>query len=341
MKHTNTLYLARSVLSFPYHYFLRLSYWDAEDKSYRFREIADLGNEPGSYLTYPNDNCFYVSETLSDTVSLQLQRDASNELEQLLWPFADPTVKAKMEPFLNRGKKIDSTPVSKEEKRAIDQDIHLFDKRRLYFLRYGSVDQSRLSRMSPRLCRKLLGKSRDQIEQFFLKQERSLFEQEVKLYLFAAFNLQQYFSESYARAMPQSLNEELVDEHFLEEICRLDRDKTFWRGMPKSGNMSPYLARYVIHFFDLSFAHTDPAREYIRQFMNNNRQFRWPEKKTISEDEISSVFGKTGDTLRKMNKKELTKLWRQKAKKLHPDIGGEHEEFVKLTAAYKELMRAK
>ena len=242
MKHPDSLYLARSILTTPFRYTLKLSSWDSKKNCYRSRKIASLGEDPGSYLTYPNDNCFYVSEALTDDVSRQLGRDAENELEELLWPFADPLVKRKMEPFFNRGKHVNLAPVSKEEKKAIDEDIHLFDKRRLYFLRYGSVDQSRLARMSPRLTRTLLGKSRDQLEQFFMAEERSLFEQEVKLYLFAAFNLQQYFSESYARAMPQALNEALVDEHFLEEICRLDRDKTFWKCTPARHSLSPYLA---------------------------------------------------------------------------------------------------
>jgi hypothetical protein len=341
MKHPPSLFLARTILSIPYRYSLRLSFWDDHEQCYRSREIADLGEDPNIHLIYPNENCFYVNETLDETVAEQCNRDVSNELEQLLWPFVTASVKRKMEPFFNRGQGLRSTPLTKEEKKAIDQDIHIFDKRRLYFLRYGSVDQSRLARMSPRLCRSLLGKSRDEIEQYFMEQERSLFEEDVKLYLFAAFNLQQHFSESYARDMPHALNEELVDDQFIEEICRLDRDQPFWEGMPPRHVLSPYLARYVIYFFDLSFAHTDPAREYIRQFRNNHRQFRWPEKKSMGADEISKVFGESADTLRKMSKKELTRLWRRKAKELHPDIGGGHEEFVQLTAAYKELRRSK
>ena len=91
--------------------------------------------------------------------------------------------------------------------------------------------------------------------------------------------------------------------------------------MPKRERLTPYLSRYVIYFFDLNFAHTDPAREYIRQFMNNHRQFRWPEQKnSVSIEEISEVFEQTVDSLRKMDKKELTQLWRQKAKELHPPL---------------------
>ena len=42
-----------------------------------------------------------------------------------------------------------------------------------------------------------------------------------------------------------------------------------------------------------------------------------------------------------MNKNDLTKLYRQKAHELHPDKGGEHDEFVRLCEAYEELLRKK
>ncbi len=42
-----------------------------------------------------------------------------------------------------------------------------------------------------------------------------------------------------------------------------------------------------------------------------------------------------------MNKSDLTKLYRQKAHELHPDKGGEHDSFVRLAEAYKQLLREK
>ena len=74
--------------------------------------------------------------------------------------------------------------------------------------------------------------------------------------------------------------------------------------------------------------------------MNDHKQFRWPERKaTVSADEMTTLFGEDAETLRKANKKEITRLYRKKAKSLHPDTGGEQEEFIRLTTAYEELLR--
>jgi DnaJ-class molecular chaperone len=42
-----------------------------------------------------------------------------------------------------------------------------------------------------------------------------------------------------------------------------------------------------------------------------------------------------------MNKNDLAKLYRQKAHEHHPDKGGDHDEFVRLTEAYEQLVRMK
>lgn len=332
-----SLYLARTLIKYPYHYFLRISYFDEDKKYYRSQQIAELGENPDQFIIYPNERSFYIAEELQEIASRACGRDSDNELEKLLWPFVDAPVKREMEPFFHRGQGRALKPMSKTEKSAIDQQLHLFDKRRLYFLRYGAVDQSRLSRMSPRACRPILNKSRDEIEQFFLTQEQELFEDEVKLYLFAAFNLQQHFDESYARAMPEALDESQVDQYFLDDICALAKDNTFWRDLADPNRLSPYLSRYIIYFFDLKFGANKRTNEYIRQFLNDHRNFKWPENQKINDDEISQVFGATIKELREMGEKELTSLWRQKAKELHPDTGGDHEHFVKLTAAYRAL----
>jgi curved DNA-binding protein CbpA len=39
-----------------------------------------------------------------------------------------------------------------------------------------------------------------------------------------------------------------------------------------------------------------------------------------------------------MSKKELTRLYRKKAKDLHPDTGGDHQTFVELSEAYEKLL---
>jgi len=57
--------------------------------------------------------------------------------------------------------------------------------------------------------------------------------------------------------------------------------------------------------------------------------------------EAATVFGVSRAELSEMNLKELKRLFREKARELHPDKGGEHEAFVELAAAYQEFSRIK
>jgi hypothetical protein len=57
--------------------------------------------------------------------------------------------------------------------------------------------------------------------------------------------------------------------------------------------------------------------------------------------EIVEIFGVEEKELHAMNKSDLTKLYRQKAHELHPDKGGEHDEFVRLSEVYDQLLRQK
>ena len=55
----------------------------------------------------------------------------------------------------------------------------------------------------------------------------------------------------------------------------------------------------------------------------------------------STAFGETQEVLKKMSRKEFARLYRLKAMELHPDKGGDHDEFVKLTEAYHALLKTK
>lgn len=104
--------------------------------------------------------------------------------------------------------------------------------------------------------------------------------------------------------------------------------------------LQPYLIRYLILFFDYDFGASQALNDYIRRFINSHRTFGAPPKSpTVSMDAAGAIFGETKEKLAGLSKKELTKLYRRKAKELHPDIGGEHDEFVRLTEAFEELLR--
>ncbi len=337
-----TIYLCRTVLTRPTHYSLRLSYWNTDKHCFRTSELINLGINPEDFLHYPNDTCFHLNTDLVYHIEKLCGRDMENELEKLLWPFVDPSVQRKMEHFFFRGAGQVHFKAGNKLLSFDGRPAHSFDKRRLHFLRFGSTDQGRVFRMSPRLEAKLLNRSRDELEQYFLEEEARLREHEVKSYLYAALNLQKHFTESFARSIPQALPAEEIDEAFIKEFCLLNENRNFWQERTDFSLLPVYLIRYLILFFDSSFPRRNRGFEQATEFQDQHRQFRWPERKDkVSKDEIATLFGESEETLEKADKKEITKLYRKKAKSLHPDTGGDHEEFVKLTQAYEELLRSK
>ncbi len=337
-----TIYLHRTVLSHPVQYSLRLSYWDSEQKNFHTALLLDLGSEPADFLHYPNDTCFHLDTDLVYRIEKLCGRDMEPELEQLLWPFVDPTVQRKMEHFFSRGSNQGRFRPKQKLLSCNGQPAHSFDKRRLHFLRFGSTDQGEVFHMPPRLEAKLLNRSRDELEQYFLEEEARLQEFELKSYLYAALNLQQHFSEAFARSIPQALPPEKIDAAFLHEFCLLNDNREFWQERTDYSRLPDYLTRYLILFFDSSFPRQRRDHQQARDFMDDHRQFRWPERKdTVSKDDIANVFEESEETLRQADKKEVTRLYRKKAKSLHPDKGGDHEKFVRLTEAYEELLRSK
>lgn len=335
-----TIYLSRSVLSSPTRYSLRFSYWDAVKNCFRTTGLIDLGYQPEKFLHYPNNTCFHLDTDLVYRIEKLCGRDMETELEQLFWPFVDPSVQRKMEHFFSRGGHHAPFKRGTNLLSFDGRPVHSFDKRRLHFLRFGSTDQGKTLQMPARLEAKLLNRSRDELEQYFLEEEARLREHELKSYLYASLNLQQHFTETYARSFPQALPPEKIDEAFIKEFCLLNENRDFWQERTNYDTLPDYLIRYLILFFDSSFPRRSPGFAQAREFMDSHRQFKWPERKnTLSKDDISAIFEESQETLRKADKKEITRLYRNKAKALHPDTGGDQEKFIRLTAAYEVLLR--
>ncbi len=336
------IYLSRSVLTIPVQYSLRISFWNAEAGCFHTSELLDLGTDPEDFLHYPNDTCFQLNIDLVYRIEKLCGRDMESELEHILWPFVDPTVQRKMEHFFSRGSQQVRLQPTRKLLSFSGRPAHSFDKRRLHFLRFGSTDQGEVFHMPPRLEAKLLNRSRDELEQYFLEEEAMLREHELKSYLYAALNLQKYFSEAFARSIPQALSPEKIDDAFLKELCLINDDRQFWQERTDFSHLPDYLIRYLILFFDSSFPGTHRGYAQAREFMNGHRSFKWPKKKNrVSKDEVAAIFEESEETLRNADKKEITRMYRQKAKSLHPDKGGDHEKFVRLTKAYEELLRGK
>jgi len=228
------------------------------------------------------------------------------------------------------------------KKKPVDGEVQVFDKRRMYYLRSGAVDQRRIGLIPLRYFKPLLYKSRDEIEQYFLQLEKSLNPREYKQYVYVIFDLQRYFAGSSVRNIPHAMDQDEMDRYFLKDLCRLQGDEIFWAGFRKGSDLHEYLVRYAVMFFDYEFDGGSAWHEYLQNFINSKRFYRPPSAQSkLTMTEIVEIFGVSEDDLKAMDKSDLTKLFRQKAHELHPDKGGEHEMFVKLAEAYKEFLRKK
>jgi len=335
------LYLAQQNIKGKIHYFIRESFKDGD--GFKSRDLFPLNTNPARYIIYPGGNAYYIDSVVEETLSSLGVEPSGDDIEDMFWPFLKPDTRRALESFREKAKaRKTRVAMNPEEEQRIRTHVSEFDKRRVHYLRCGQIDQGRMGRMPVRLFKWLLGKSRDEIEQHFVSVEQCLQPHEMKTYAYVIFDLQRFFSETCAKKMPQGLDQNKVDEHFLEEICHLNADPSFWAGENIGSTLHEYLIRYVVMFFDNDYEPDASLQDFIKEFVNARRFRSAPaRKKTVSFDEASTLFGVKKETLRTMTKRGLTRLYRRMAQKLHPDKGGEHEKFIQLTEAYQDLLRRK
>jgi len=218
---------------------------------------------------------------------------------------------------------------------------HLFDRYRLHFLKLGSVNSRQMGCVPDRFYASLSGKSRDEIEHGFIDAERLLRPDELARYAYQIFDLQRHFNEQYAGSHPEYLDQERVDRIFVEELCRLNQDPVFWMNDQPDDTLQAHLKRYAIVYFDNAFPLRDPFGDFLRRFMNRHRVHRPPQSIAVSLEESARLFGVSTETLRKMDCRTLTRRYRKLAQKHHPDKGGDQENFIRLGAAYRKLLKRK
>lgn len=332
------MYLARKRVAGKTHYTIRESYRSAD--AYLCRDLFELGAEPARFIVYPGGNAFYIDAMVEDGIRALGSEPPPEDMENIFWPFLNPEIRRKLEPFRRQERQSRSRRSPAEA--ADSLDAHIFDKRRIHFLKTGRMDPQILGRIPATMLRQLRHKSRDEIEQNFMEMEFVLRPREYKTYTYAIFNLQQFFRQRCAQNHPEFLDPEEVDSCFIEEVCRLQRDASFWAGMKAAGDrLSGYLVRYAIMYFDHEYAARSLAEEYLQDFINRHRQYRPPPSVAVRMEEMAAIFGKSREALKKMNRRDLWRLYRRKAQELHPDKGGDHERFVKLNEAYHRLLRTK
>lgn len=320
-------------------YQIRQSYLDPATDTFQHRVIFDLGEDPADHMECMGEAVVFFSSELEQAVRRYTSFDADTLLEKLLWKFLPQETRERLSRF-DRADRYVPRPLSLQDREKINRQIHIFDRRRLYYLYYGAIDQSRLFTMRETAYRPLLDQSRDEREYYFAEMEKVLETGEYRNYIYAIFNLHTYFTVSYALYLPEALPQDEVADHFVASLCRLNSSPSFWQKKPQWHSLHPHLVRYLVMFFDFAPRNRTFAEEYIRQFMNSHRTFRWPERKTkLSDERITKIFGRSLANLKKMTPKELRRLYRKKAMELHPDQGGDHDRFVELTEVYNLLLQ--
>ncbi|MFO7838818.1 MAG: J domain-containing protein [Desulfosalsimonadaceae bacterium] len=321
------------------HYYLRQSY--QAGKLIKSRDLFYLGDDPRNYLVYPDDGCsFYIRESLCDRlVELGVEPD-NDELERVFFPYLDPETQRVITAFSRDGMtKREQKSLRDQVRRSEDTHFHIFDRRRMHYLRFMEIDQSRIARSPQKIYRELLDKSRDEIEQFFMEQESILQAREKKIYPYVIFDVASHFPGVIARRFPQVLSREEVDTCFLEEVCRLNADEEFWAGLGCSRWLNEYLIRYVCWFFDAEFGESNYLEDLLWEWMARKRVFRPPPARgRLGQEEALAVMGLSSESFSALSVRDFTSHYRTMAQQRHPDKGGDHEAFIKLNQAFETLL---
>jgi hypothetical protein len=339
------LYLKRVYARDGYHYILSESCYD--DECWKHRPLIDLGPDPGTYIEYPGGNSFHVKESLLERVQDMAERFSEDELEALLMPFLDPHIRRIVERFERPGESPKPwRSLSPDEVLAQQKKLHNFDKRRFHYLRFGRVQMGDLDRRPWRFLQILSEKSRDEIEAMMEQMEFVLKPHERRAYVYTAFQLQNHFQHLLTRNHPSALDPEKVDESFMEEICRLNRDKLFFKGVAPHDHQSlhPYLIKYLILYFDNDFVPGTFWNQYVKDFMWQHQFHRKPNshsRRSVSHEAACRCLEISLEDFKKMDREKLTRCYRRLAKKTHPDRGGDGERFVEIKSAYETLLRMK
>ena len=334
------MYLAQTTVNGQTHYSIRESY--LHENRFLSRNLFDLGTDPDQYIVYPGGNSFYIHESIEEQLNDLDVYPKDDELEDIFWHFLDPTIRRALKTFRNRQNNLKRRIVHKAIDTQAASKFHIFDQRRILYLRCGRTNQQNMACVPRKLFQVLTDKSRDEIEQMFIQMEKILAVREYKTYAYVIFSLKDFFTQWFAQTAPKLLDQKVVDEHFLEEICRLNSDLAFWGGMETGDSLNEYLVRYAVMYFDYDYAQKSFIEEYIRNFINSRRDYHPPFTSQKSNlEEAGVLFKETPEELKKMTRKDLVRLYRKRIQKLHPDKGGNHDKFIKLTRSYHHLLKTK
>lgn len=317
----------------PTRFFIRETYRDGD--VLKSRDVFDLGIDPSRFIVYPGGKGYYFDEKVEEALQEQGLNPTQDDLDRIFWEFLDPAIKRVIAGF----ERTRSSPGAPRGQGA--ETVHPFDQRRVLYLRFARMDLGSPSAMPPRLFRHLHHKSRDEIEQHFLHQERILQARELNRYVWTLFDLNTVFKAACDPSTPTQLCQENVDEAFMTALCALGRDNSFWAGTPPADGLQEYLIRYAVMYFDHAFPVRMSPGDAFRDFMDQHRRYAPPQKVRLNMAEASRLFEMDWKKLQQMDARTFTRLYRRQAMKHHPDQGGNKRKFIKLNALYKHMMRKK
>jgi hypothetical protein len=338
-----TIYLARKLrCDRETTYLVRHSYQDGEGR-WLTGDLFDLGPDPEQYILYVGARGYYFDPAVEQAIADQGVAFEDDELEEIFRPFLDPQIRRAVEQFVHRGRRGQGQEPrkSEEELAAIQKGIHLFDRRRLCFLKFAQIDMEGLVARPLPFFNTLLNKSRDEIENLLYFMELGLRPWHMRGYLYAVFDIPRRLPHRLSRFIPDVQDQDLIDAYFLEEICMLNRDRDYLDqgAVPRhAAGLHPYLRRYLFQYFDMAYKHRS-----LGGATRGSRSGRgaWSPPARSSDQGHLAAFGIKADEFKNMGARELTRIFRRKAKRLHPDRGGDHEAFIRLRHAYTALIRRK
>lgn len=326
------MYLAHVYQKGTTRFIIRQSYPDAHGCLHS-RDLFDLGDDPGRYIIYVGGSGYYFDEALLDALAEAGIAADQADLDPLLFEFLPPRIQRVIEGFDRSRRRTPPTAIAGNRSGAAS--VHLFDKRRYHYLRFGHSGQRALHRVSEKVFGVLHAKSRDELEQYFLAEERRLKPHEKSAYVATIFELNRFVPDPLADTSVA----EQMDACFVSRLCRLDGDERFWTGMPTEGRLREYLVRYAVLYFDCEPLRPSPWQAYVEDFINRHRAYHPPLKVRIKTEEAGRLFGMQWKALKILDKRSLSRLYRRLALKHHPDQGGDPEMFRLLTHYYKVLLK--
>lgn len=299
----------------------------------------DLGPDIAAHINYAGRHGFWLNPEIEENLLKMGVPFVSEDLETVFKPFLRPDVQRIIDQFERVHRPAGKKGCNVDGLAPAHRRVHLFDARRLYYLRLGRMDSGELSAKHWKFLDIFLCKSRDEIEGLIDQMERRLRPAEYAKYVYASLGIALLLPLA-LRDHPDGVSREKMDLFIIQAICRINSDEDFFLGVSagKSAFLHPYLMKYAWLYFDYPFQ-SEPRTEGF-QF---EREFTGPRvsRPSMSVQAAYEVFGINEEQFGAMSRDDVTRMFRRNAKNIHPDGGGDHESFLTLSKAYGLLLSMK